>query len=193
MPFEIPRSFSEGKSREHFVFGKPRMKPQFLAALSGIRKNKNDRFDDRDPEVEGRVFQAFLDNYVGTESARGETSLITDLRQAIESELDMDDEDLGRLRVCSTADTPLDYDFGTDALVWYRDPATGVAIIVKLDYTTNPNKRRTKADLILRPLPNPTDPSQEDAYMSGVERYAATIVNMVNARLAGDSGSRRAA
>jgi len=173
-----------GRTFESRLFGTASLNPQFLLDLDKIPKNHKGRFDDRRPEIERQVFDAFKRNYLGAQGGagtneRGETSLSTDLRVAVEDALGFDDEN-ERLKFYTAVNTPIDHDFGTDAFFELTDPESGVTARVKLDATLA-KKDNPKADVIIGELPDAVQ--EEDEYTAKMDDIGAEIASMLQRRL----------
>jgi hypothetical protein len=185
MSFE-KRGFGDtGRTFEGRLFGTANLNPQFLLDLDKIPKNQKGRFDDRRPEIEGQVFDAFKKNYLGASGGagtneRGETSMSTDLRLAVEDALGLSDEDLA-LQFYTAVGTPIDTDFGTDAFFELTDKVTGAVGRVKVDATLNTGKENPKADVVINELP---DAAQEsDQYLEKIDDIGGGIAVMLQRRL----------
>ena len=174
-----------GRTFEGRLFGTASLNPQFLLDLDKIPKNQKGRFDDRRPEIEKQVFDAFKKNYLGASGGagtneRGETSMSTDLRVAVEDALGLTDAS-DELKFYTSVGTAIDMDFGTDAFFELTDPKSGAIVRVKVDATLNTGKQSPKADVIINELP---DAAQEaDDYLEKVDEIGSEIALMLQKRL----------
>ena len=180
-----------GRTFEARLFGIANMNFEFQMDLLKIPKQPNGRFDDRRPEIERQVFDAFKRHYNGAKpnniiGERGETSLSTDLRIAVENALGFTDQN-DELKFYTAVDTVVDHDFGTDAFFELTDPKTKVTVRVKLDATLA-QKERPKADVIIGELPDAVQ--EPDEYEEVVDEHGARIASLLQRRL-NDENNRR--
>ena len=175
-----------GRTFESRLFGTAQVNPQFLLDLDAIGLDARGRFKSR-----GEVYDAFKRNYLGAGvGERGETSMSTDLRQAVEDALGFQDE-TDELKFYSAIGTVIDHKFGVDAFFELSDPKTGDYARVTLDATLNKEKQLEgwKADIIIGELP---DAGQEpDAYIERIEEIGTKIAIELARRLRKHSEPRR--
>lgn len=180
-----------GRTFEGRFFGTAQLNPQFLLDLDHLTGP-----DGRFTSV-GKVYDAFKENYLGAGGLdRGETSMSTDLRVAVEDALGMEDAE-DSLKFYSAVGTVIDHKFGVDAFFELTDPRTGAYSRVTLDATLNTQKQQDgwKADVIIGELP---DAAQEgDAYLEKIDGIGAGIADKLQRRLREQmdrrAGARRAA
>jgi len=196
MSFERRGSGDTGRTFESRLFGTAQVSPQFLLDLDRIEKDERGRF-----RSVGQVYEAYKRNYLGASGGaggsmeRGETSLSTDLRVAVEDALGLDDAS-DKLKFYSAVGTVIDHKFGVDAFFELKDEKTGAYARVTLDATLNKQKQQEgwKADVIVGELP---DAGQEaDEYLEEVDGIGVRIAGLLQKRLNEQlerRGGRRAA
>lgn len=191
MGYERRGSGDTGRTFESRLFGSAQVNPQFLLDLDKIGLDERGRF-----KSVGQVYEAFKKNYLGAgASERGETSMSTDLRVAVEDALGMTDAEED-LKFYSAVGTIIDHKLGVDAFFELKDPKTGAYARVTLDATLNKEKQKEgwKADVIVGELP---DAGQEaDDYLEKVEEIGSDIAAKLQRRLNEEidrKGGRRAA
>lgn len=167
-----------GRTFESRLFGTAQVNPQFLLDLDKIGVDERGRF-----KSVGQVYEAFKKNYLGAgPGERGETSMSTDLRVAVEDALGITDEDEA-LKFYSAVGTVIDHKFGVDAFFELKDPKTGAYARVTLDATLNKQKQSEgwKADVIIGEMP---DAGQEaDEYLEAVDATGANVAALLQRRL----------
>lgn len=167
-----------GRTFESRLFGTAQVNPQFLLDLDKIGVDERGRF-----KSVGQVYEAFKKNYLGAgPGERGETSMSTDLRVAVEDALGITDED-DALKFYSAVGTVIDHKFGVDAFFELKDPKTGAYARVTLDATLNKQKQSDgwKADVIIGEMP---DAGQEaDEYLEAVDETGANVAKLLQRRL----------
>ncbi len=167
-----------GRTFESRLFGTAQVNPQFLLDLDKIGVDERGRF-----KSVGQVYEAFKRNYLGAgPGERGETSMSTDLRVAVEDALGITDEDEA-LKFYSAVGTVIDHKFGVDAFFELKDPKTGAYARVTLDATLNKQKQNDgwKADVIIGEMP---DAGQEaDEYLEAVDETGASVAALLQRRL----------
>ncbi len=175
-----------GRTFESRLFGTAQVNPQFLLDLDKIGVDERGRF-----RSVGQVYEAFKRNYLGAgQETRGETSMSTDLRVAVEDALGITDEN-DELKFYSAVGTVIDHKFGVDAFFELTDPKTGAYARVTLDATLNKEKQKEgwKADVIVGELP---DAGQEsDAYLEEIDAIGADIASRLQRRLNEEVERRR--
>lgn len=186
MSREYRGSGETGRTFESRLFGSAQVNPQFLLDLDKIGLDERGRF-----KSAGAVYEAFKRNYLGAgQGERGETSMSTDLRQAVEDALGMTDAEED-LKFYSAVGTVIDHKFGVDAFFELKDPKTGAYARVTLDATLNKEKQKEgwKADVIVGELP---DAGQEtDAYLEEIDDIGGRIASMLQGRLNDQIGRRQ--
>lgn len=182
MSFER-RGGDTGRTFESRLFGTAQVNPQFLLDLDKIEKDERGRF-----RSVGQVYDAYKRNYLGASGGaggsmeRGETSLSTDLRVAVEDALGLEDAS-DQLKFYSAVGTIIDFKFGVDAFFELKDKKTGAYARVTMDATLNKQKQQEgwKADVIVGELP---DAGQEsDEYLEEVDAIGGQIAVMLQKRL----------
>src|SRR5688572_9610123 len=178
MAFERRGSGDTGRTFESRLFGTAQVNPQFLLDLDRIGLDERGRF-----RSVGQVYDAFKENYLGAGGQeRGETSMSTDLRVAVEDALGMEDAEEA-LKFYSAVGTVIDHKFGVDAFFELTDPKSGAYARVTLDATLNKQKQQDgwKADVIVGELP---DAGQEtEDYIEKVDVIGAEIAYKLKRRL----------
>lgn len=196
MGFERRGSGDTGRTFESRLFGTAQVNPQFLLDLDKLIDPVSNRFTSV-----GKVYDAYKANYLGASGGaggsmeRGETSLSTDLRVAVEDALGLADAG-EELKFYSAVGTIIDFKLGVDAFFELKDPKTGAFSRVTLDATLNKQKQQDggKADVIIGELP---DAGQEaDEYLEEVDGIGGRIAEILQKRLNDQNerkGSARAA
>ncbi|MEK7545991.1 MAG: hypothetical protein AAB554_02835 [Patescibacteria group bacterium] len=167
-----------GRTFESRLFGTAQVNPQFLLDLDKIGLDERGRF-----RSVGQLYDSFKRNYLGAgHGERGETSMSTDLRVAVEDALGITDEG-DELKFYSAVGSIIDLKLGVDAFFELTDPRTGAYARVTLDATLNKEKQKEgwKADVIIGEMP---DAGQEaDAYLDAIDQTGGGIANLLQRRL----------
>lgn len=102
--------------------------------------------------------------------------LLRDLRIAVADRLEfVSEEDLDRIKAFTAVGTPIDKHLGIDFFLRVdpKDRAR-LPIHVSGDYTIEEGKERTRADVLVKQLPNPD--TDDEAYVAAVDQVADAFV-----------------
>ena len=103
--------------------------------------------------------------------------VLRDLRLAVAEGLELATEaEMERVKAFTAVGSPIDKHLGIDGFLRIEgrtphEPAT----YVTLDYTINPEKERSRADVLIKKLPDPD--LAEEAYVEAVDRAGEEVVN----------------
>lgn len=175
-----------GRTFESRLFGTAQVNPQFLLDLDKVGLDERGRF-----KSVGQVYDAFKRNYLGAgQGERGETSMSTDLRVAVEDALGLTDES-EELKFYSAVGTIIDHKLGVDAFFELTDPKSGAYARVTLDATLNKEKQKEgwKADVIIGEMPDAAQEAEE--YLEAIDQTGAGIAKLLQRRLNEEVERRR--
>lgn len=112
-----------------------------------------------------------------------ETQPLRDLRLAVAEGLEfVTDMDMERVKIFTAVGSPIDKQLGIDGFIRIDGPDVYQSpVFVSFDYTTNPHKDKTRADVLIRRLPDP-DLAETD-YIAAVDRAGAELVNEYRRKL----------
>ena len=126
------------------------------------------------PEEKEKLFfeaVALVESFPAEDPTQPSKPILRDLRLQVAEKLGMEDEDLDRIKAYTSVDSPLDILFGGDMFLRIdgRDPDRA-SVYITFDYTTNPDKKTTKADVLIKELPDPD--LEEEKYIKAVDEVA---------------------
>ena len=109
--------------------------------------------------------------------------LLRDLRLAVAEGLELaSDTDMERVAVFTAVGSPIDKHLGIDGFFRIRAAdRSQPAIYVTFDYTINEYKDKTRADVLIREVPDPD--LAEAAYVAATDRAGAEVVNEYRRKL----------
>lgn len=138
--------------------GQPSEKSEFLYYVT--RENALDL---------ARNFQPF-------DPEQPDVELLRELRLAVLEKLEgyFGEFDAGKIKAYTAVDSPADILHGIDAFFDIGDQT------ITLDLTIQKDKKFVKADILIKEIPNPKDPANEDEFLKMVDEIASEIFRKLN-------------